>query len=141
MRPRVVRRRPAFASLPRSDSDLPRDLTSASAAESDQEERTRDAPPSRPTVVVLGFRQLGFNAMVAYLSTSQRVRYHITVHMNCFNPVSQDGYLYPDGNHQHVRGREAVGRGPLTCAFPWSREGSDLAMAMGRGLEACPLLA
>ena len=58
--------------------------------------RTRPAAPSRPTAIVLVFRQLGFNAMVATAAgegdrsgqTKPAAQYHISVHMNCFCPSS-----------------------------------------------------
>ncbi|KAI0754122.1 hypothetical protein C8Q80DRAFT_346881 [Daedaleopsis nitida] len=102
MRPRVVRRRPGFTNLSRSELSLQATLASgaetegsAHIPESESDEHAtrsdhdhRPVPASRPTVVVLGFRQLGFNAMVVCAGSSTRVQYHISVHLNCFVPTS-----------------------------------------------------
>ncbi|KAI0693532.1 hypothetical protein C8T65DRAFT_667952 [Cerioporus squamosus] len=60
--------------------------------------RVRPLAPSRPTAIVLAFRQLGFNAMVAACAAGSpgegertgrtSAQYHISVHMNCFCPSS-----------------------------------------------------
>lgn len=105
--PRGLRRKPARTNLSRSEmSTISRESTLASAEEDHDQVpelgmapgRVRPLAPSRPTAIVLAFRQLGFNAMVAACaagSPGEGVRtgrtsaqYHISVHMNCFCPSS-----------------------------------------------------
>ncbi|RPD60270.1 hypothetical protein L227DRAFT_575359 [Lentinus tigrinus ALCF2SS1-6] len=97
--PRGLRRKPAITNLSRSDVSVSRESTSAES-ENDQvpelgmpPRRPRPTVPSKPTAVVLAFRQLGFNTMVASsaerdMTGQLRAQYHITVHMNCFCPSS-----------------------------------------------------
>ncbi|OSD05068.1 hypothetical protein PYCCODRAFT_1465509 [Trametes coccinea BRFM310] len=93
---RSVRRKPRLADLSRSDLSSASSATIAEPSPSKSLFNTSQISllsiskplPPPPSALVLGFRQKGFNAMVASPSSTSSARYHISVQMNCFMPSS-----------------------------------------------------